>query len=120
MVGVRLQGRLAESVTELAALPQHMQMEGHMDEQVEARKPRTAVALLFVLLAMPLAPVGSSVRQVVAHVTDGSDLPCLLISLDPVSDAVTATPTAFRVDESGAAACSVPLFTMPSTAGVAP
>ncbi|HRP72834.1 MAG TPA: toxin TcdB middle/N-terminal domain-containing protein, partial [Luteimonas sp.] len=44
----------------------------------------------------------------------------VLVAADPLSDAVAATPAEFRVDESGAATYSVPLFTVPGTAGVAP
>lgn len=39
---------------------------------------------------------------------------------DPVSDQVAATAAEFRVDESGAATYSIPLYGVPGTAGVSP
>ncbi|MDP2185075.1 MAG: Ig-like domain-containing protein, partial [Xanthomonadales bacterium] len=41
-------------------------------------------------------------------------------TLDPLSDSVGASAGAFRVDESGAATYSIPLFAAPGTAGVTP
>ncbi|MDR7097829.1 RHS repeat-associated protein [Lysobacter niabensis] len=41
-------------------------------------------------------------------------------SPDPASDQVAATAAEFRVDETGAATYSIPLFTVPGTAGVVP
>ena len=89
-------------------------------EQTEARMSRTAAALLLIVLAMLLAPMGIVVTQVIAQVTAFSRPGVLLVAPDPISDAVAATPAEFRVDESGAATYSVPLFAVPGTAGVAP
>ncbi|HRN60636.1 MAG TPA: SpvB/TcaC N-terminal domain-containing protein, partial [Chiayiivirga sp.] len=89
-------------------------------EQAEARTSRTAAALLCIVLAMLLAPVGFIVSEVWAQMTAYSRPGGVLVAADPLSDAVAATPAEFRVDESGAATYSVPLFTVPGTAGVAP
>ena len=89
-------------------------------EEVETRMSRTAAALLCLVLAMLLAPVGIVITQVVAQGMGGNGRPQLLVAPDPLSDAVAATPAEFRVDESGAATYSVPIFTVPGTAGVAP
>lgn len=89
-------------------------------ESVETRTSRMAAALLFTVLALLLAPVGIVVTQVVAQSTGGPGQPQVLVHLDPISDAVAATPAEFRVDESGAATYTVPLFTVPGTAGVVP
>ena len=43
-----------------------------------------------------------------------------VVPLDPVSDSVGAIAAEFRVDESGAATYSIPLFAVPGTAGVVP
>lgn len=89
-------------------------------ENVETRTSRTAAALLFIVLTMLLAPIGVVVTQVIAQVTGGHNPPRLLVAADPLSDAVAATPAEFRVNESGAATYSVPIFVVPGTAGVAP
>jgi len=86
---------------------------------VEVRTSRTAAALLLVVLALLFAPMGVVITQVVAQSTGGPGLPSVIYS-DPLSDAVAATPAEFRVDESGAATYSVPLFVVPGTAGVVP
>lgn len=93
---------------------------GDKMEQVETRMSRTAAALLLVVFACLLAPVGIVVSEVVAQATGGRQPPRLLVSPDPLSDAVAATPAEFRVDESGAATYSVPIFVVPGTAGVVP
>jgi len=87
---------------------------------VEIRTSRTAAALFLLVLAILLAPVGIIFSQVWAQMTAYSGPGVLVISPDPISDAVAATPAEFRVDESGAATYSVPIFVVPGTAGVAP
>ncbi len=89
-------------------------------DTADTRTPRTAAALLMVVLACLLAPMGIVVSEVVAQSMGGGQPPRLLVAADPLSDAVAATPAEFRVDESGAATFSVPLFTVPGTAGVVP
>jgi len=61
---------------------------------------------------------GLSVRWVLADTGGGT--PASDVSPDPISDAVSATAAEFRVDESGAATYSIPITTVPGTAGVAP
>jgi RHS repeat-associated protein len=50
----------------------------------------------------------------------GGGTPSTTVVPDPVSDAVAATAAEFRVDESGAATYSIPIYTVPGTAGVMP
>ena len=88
--------------------------------RVEIRTSRTAAALLLFVLICLMAPIGIVVSEVVAQATGGRQPPRLLVAPDPVSDAVAATPADFRVDESGAAIYSVPIFVVPGTAGVLP
>ncbi|KRD39242.1 hypothetical protein ASE35_02430 [Lysobacter sp. Root916] len=53
-------------------------------------------------------------------VTGGGSPPTALFASDPASDSVSAIGAEFRVDESGAATYTVPLYSVPGTAGVAP
>jgi RHS repeat-associated protein len=89
-------------------------------DHVETRTSRTAAALLVLVFAVLLAPVGVVITQVIAQSMGGSNPPQLIVALDPISDAVSATPAEFRVDESGAATYSVPIFVVPGVAGVVP
>jgi hypothetical protein len=50
----------------------------------------------------------------------GNQPPRAVVQPDPLSDQVSATAAEFRVDESGAATYSIPLFAVPGTAGVTP
>ena len=85
---------------------------------VAARRPSVIAALLLVLVvAVLLLPVGIILRQSLAGVPAAGGFS---IAVDTVSDSVAATPASFRVDESGAATYSLPLFTVSGTAGVAP
>ncbi|MHC9084873.1 toxin TcdB middle/N-terminal domain-containing protein [Luteimonas sp. RIT-PG2_3] len=86
----------------------------------DVRLSRTAAGLLVLVAALLLMPVGVVVRQVVAQVTGGNSPPRLVIGVDAVSDSVAATAAEFRVDESGAATYTIPLYGVPGTAGVMP
>ncbi|TQM12258.1 RHS repeat-associated protein [Pseudoxanthomonas sp. 3HH-4] len=55
-----------------------------------------------------------------AQTTGGPSQPGVLAEPDPLSDAVSATGAEFRVDESGAATYSVPIYAVSGTAGVVP
>jgi RHS repeat-associated protein len=86
-----------------------------------ASRLSTLSAALFVLVALILvSPIGVLVTQVVAQSMGGNQPPGLAVQPDPLSDQVSATAAEFGVDESGAATYSVPLFTVPGTAGVTP
>lgn len=84
----------------------------------QARTPRTAIALLTVVGTLILFQTGIIVRRVLADAGGGS--PAISVTVDTASDQVSATAGEFRVDESGAATYSVPLYLVPGTAGVAP
>lgn len=84
----------------------------------QARTPRSAIALLVVVGTLILFQTGIVIRRVLADVGGGS--PAISVTPDTVSDQVSATAAEFRVDESGAATYSVPLYVVPGTAGVAP
>lgn len=78
---------------------------------------------LFLLVAFCLLlPVGIVISNVQAEPpsTGGPLPPVQGVSPDLVSDQVAATAAEFRVDESGAATYSIPIFTAPGTAGVTP
>lgn len=79
-----------------------------------------AAALLLVVTTVLLLPFGFIGSEVLAAITGGNLPPHRVASPDPLSDAVSATAAEFRVDESGAATYSVPLYTVPGTAGVVP
>ena len=86
-----------------------------------AARPTRLAAFLFFLVGTALSvPLGLHIANVIAQVTGGSSPPLVLASPDPISDAVAATSAEFRVDESGAATYTVPIYAVPGTAGVAP
>lgn len=92
-----------------------------MHQDVSEKPSRLALALVGVVAALFLLQVGALVRTVIAGPVLGGPLPPeLLVEPDPVSDSVAATAAEFRVDESGAATYTIPLYTVPGTAGVAP
>lgn len=84
----------------------------------ETRTTRTAAALLLVVIAILLYPIGIIVES--AGADTGGGTPSTSVVPDAVSDSVAATPAEFRVDESGAATYSIPIYTVPGTAGVVP
>ena len=88
-----------------------------VDENVVERAPRGAMALFGVVLCCVLFQVGLLVNSVLAD-TPGNGTP--INTTDPDSDKVGATAAEFRVDESGAATYSIPIYAVPGTAGVSP
>ena len=86
----------------------------------ESRTSRTAAVLLLLVVGCLAAPIGIVISEVWAQATGGRQPPRLLVAADPLSDAVAATPAEFRVDESGAATYSIPIYVVPGTAGVLP
>ena len=91
-----------------------------MPDTSASRISYSAAALFLLVVALLIAPLGALVSQVIAQTMGGNQPPRLLVAADPLSDAVSATAAEFRVDESGAATYSVPLYTVPGTAGVVP
>ncbi|MCR6627707.1 MAG: hypothetical protein NVV67_16020 [Pseudoxanthomonas sp.] len=91
-----------------------------MPDQSSSRMSLGAAALLLLIASVILAPLGMFAFEVVAQVMGGNNPPRALVSPDPLSDSVSATAAEFRVDEAGAATYTVPLYTVPGTAGVAP
>lgn len=90
-------------------------------EDTAQRASKGAVALLALVGTVFLTQLGVVITGVIAapSMSDPSR-PELLIGPDAVSDRVAATAAEFRVDESGAATYSIPLYGAPGTAGVAP
>ena len=91
-----------------------------MHDQVSPRFSASAAALLILVAGLILVPLGAFVFEAVAQVVGDSSPPGVLSEPDPLSDSVSATGGEFRVDESGAATYSVPIYTVPGTAGVVP
>ncbi len=82
----------------------------------ESNAARVLAAALFSLVVVVLlAPVGGLLRQGLAS-SPAYPLPVA----DPASDSVAATAAEFRVDETGAATYSIPIYGVPGTAGVQP
>lgn len=91
-----------------------------MPSESSSRTSGAASALLALVALVILFPLGAIITTVVAQTMGGNLPPQVLISADPLSDGVSATAAEFRVDESGAATYSIPLYLVPGTAGVAP
>lgn len=85
-----------------------------------ARVSRLGAGLLVLVCTCLLVPSGGSLTNVNAQGREGGFGRTSTIPLDPDSDRVGATAAEFRVDESGAATYSIPLYTVPGTAGVTP
>lgn len=82
-----------------------------MPDQSSSRMSLGAAALLLLIASVILAPLGMFAFEVVAQVMGGNNPPRVLVSPDPLSDSVSATAAEFRVDETGAATYTVPLYT---------
>lgn len=93
-------------------------MDQVVHEQVSPRLSKLAVALLILVLLILLWPLGIVIRG--GFATAPGDPLSSIIPPDTLSDSVSATAAEFRVSESGAATYSIPLHTVPGTAGVAP
>ncbi len=91
-----------------------------MPNIASSRLSYSAAALFLLVIAILTAPFGALVVNVIAAVTGGSSPPRLLVAADPLSDAVSATAAEFRVDESGQATYSIPIYAVPGTSGVTP
>ncbi|WP_202844157.1 toxin TcdB middle/N-terminal domain-containing protein [Luteimonas saliphila] len=87
---------------------------------VKTALSRTSVrdaALVLLIIGSLLAPLDFFLRDL--HAQDGEkNVP--VTAPDVESDKVSAIAAEFRVDESGAATYSIPIYTVPGTAGVAP
>lgn len=86
-------------------------------ENVSSRTPVLAAALFLLVASILTAPVGLLIVNATA---DTQTMTVTAVVPDAASDRVAATAAEFRVDESGAATYSIPLYTVPGTAGVAP
>lgn len=89
----------------------------YVDENVVERAPRGAMALFAVVLCCVLFQVGALVTAAFADAHGGTPA---TMQPDELSDKVGATAAEFRVDESGAATYSIPIYAVPGTTGVSP
>lgn len=90
-----------------------------MDIVDDARPvPRAAYVLLVLVALCLLFQVGALVSSAMADAGGGASASTVVP--DTLSDSVGATAAEFRVDESGAATYSIPLYAVPGTAGVSP
>lgn len=89
-----------------------------MPDITSSRSSASAAALFLLVIAILTAPLGALVLDAVADTGGGAA--STTVTPDPVSDSVAATAAEFRVDESGSAAYSIPLYGVPGTAGVSP
>ncbi|MCY7354715.1 MAG: FG-GAP-like repeat-containing protein, partial [Lysobacter sp.] len=87
-----------------------------MQDQI-THAPRAALALVALVGTLFLIQIGALISNVLA---DGRIFGKMAVAADAESDKVGATAAEFRVDESGAATYSIPLYAVPGTAGVAP
>ena len=83
-----------------------------------SRSSGVAAFVLATVAALSLYSDGALIERALAD--GGGGPPSGSVVPDAVSDAVAAIPAQFRVDESGAATYSIPISTVPGTAGVAP
>ncbi len=86
-----------------------------MTYMAASRTPRAALALFGLVAALFLLQIGALISEVFAD-----SLPVPSVPRDPDSDTVAATAAEFRVDESGGATYSIPIYGVPGTAGVMP
>lgn len=93
-------------------------MQDSVEVQGVSVTSRLAAALLVVIVAILLLPVGIVIRTGLAS-SPGEPLSSI-IPPDELSDRVAAIAAEFRVGESGASTYSIPLLTAAGTAGVAP
>lgn len=82
------------------------------------RLPKAAVALLLAVGLLVLLQVGMLISKAAADIGGGTS--ATTVTPDAISDEVAATAAEFRVDESGAATYSIPLYAVPGAAGVSP
>ncbi|SFK74644.1 RHS repeat-associated core domain-containing protein [Lysobacter sp. cf310] len=92
-----------------------------MSNETAARAPLGPILLLSAVAGLLLLQAGVLISGSFAEPTTGGSLPpTALFASDPESDRVSAIGAEFRVDETGAATYTVPLYSAPGTAGVAP
>lgn len=85
---------------------------------VPSRRVSVAAAvLLAAILSVLLFPIGVVLKESWAGMPLAGGF---VVAADTLSDSVAATPGAFRVDETGSATYTIPLFTAPGTTGVVP
>ena len=89
-----------------------------MPDVSSSRLSASAAALFLLVIAILIAPLGALVIDAGADTGGGGA--STTVTPDAVSDSVAATAAEFRVDESGSATYSIPLYGVPGTAGVAP
>lgn len=83
-----------------------------------SRLPVWVAGLFFVVVSLLAAPMGAWVYDALAD--GGGAAASTMVTPDAISDSVAATAAEFRVDESGSATYSIPIYGVPGTAGVAP
>lgn len=88
-----------------------------MTYEASIRTPVAAAGLFTLVLSCLLLPVGAFIADAMA---DAEAMSVTTVTPDTASDMVGATAAEFRVDESGAATYSIPLYGVPGTAGVVP
>ncbi len=84
----------------------------------QSRAPAWIAGMFLLVVAILCVPAGGWLASALADVGGGGAATAVVP--DTVSDAVAATAAEFRVDESGAATYSIPIYGVPGTAGVAP
>ena len=89
-----------------------------MTQESSVRAQRAPLALVALVAFLALLQLGVVISLVSADIGGGTA--STTVTPDTVSDQVAATAAEFRVDESGAATYSIPIYTAPGTAGVAP
>ena len=82
------------------------------------RMPALAGGLLLLVASLLAVPVSLWVANAIADTGGGTA--STAVTPDVISDSVGATAAEFRVDESGAATYSIPIYGVPGTAGVSP
>ncbi len=80
-------------------------------------RQRLAAGLFLAVVSTLLLPMGIVLRDGLAGTPAAAGF---AVTPDTLSDSVAATPGQFRIGESGAATYSIPLLTVPGTAGVVP
>lgn len=91
-----------------------------MSNETAARAPLGPILLLSAVAGLLLLQAGVLISGSFADPVTGGGSPPSTFASDPESDRVSAIGAEFRVDETGAATYSVPLYSVAGTAGVAP
>ncbi len=92
-----------------------------MQSKTSLRASTWAAGLFVLVVACLMAPLGGIVVKALADEFIGADAAGFdAIAADPTSDGVGAIAANFEVSQSGDATYTIPLYTVPGTAGVAP